>query len=68
MADHKQSDVRYITRYCALLQREVEVVLIPRADGSWVLIRCHEKNKRCDGHECPLRPQSGPLHFEETWW
>ena len=64
----KQPHVQYVTRYRALLQQEVEVVLTQRSDGSWVLIHCREKNKQCDGHECPLRMQGERFPWEFLWF
>jgi len=56
MANLKQPHVQYVTRYCALLQQDVEVVLTQRGDGSWTLTQCREKSKPCKEHECPLCP------------
>lgn len=47
--------IAYATRYCALLERNVEVLLIRRPDGAWVPTRCIEKQKCCAGHTCPIR-------------
>ena len=68
MASSTQPRVRYVTRYCALLQQDVEVVLVQRADGRWFLAHCREQSRQCNGHECPPHAQEGPLPFEVTWW
>ena len=68
MTQHNLCQVQYVTRYCALLRRDVEVVLIRRADGGWAPGRCLEKGKQCTGHECPLRMQDERWPFDVTWF
>ena len=68
MITDKPPHVQYVTRYCALLQQDVEVVLTQRAEGSWALTHCREKHKPCDGYHCPLRTESSSWPFEAMWW
>lgn len=67
MTNDKPPDVRYATRYCALLKQDVEVVLTKRVDGGWVLTRCAENSRPCAGHECPLRLSDGQASLETFW-
>ncbi len=67
MANDKPPRARYATRYCALLKRDVDVVLIQRADGRWALTHCREKSKSCDGQECPPRRQGEDLLGVMMW-
>ncbi len=68
MASSKPPGVRYATRYCALLKRDVEVVLTKQVDEGWVLTACGEKDRQCAGHECPLRLSDGQASLETFWW
>ena len=63
MVSNQPPEVRYLTRYCAVLKREVEVTLRKQPDGSWVLVHCLQRSKPCAGHECPLHTQSDPPPF-----
>ena len=67
MTNDKPLDVRYATRYCALLKQDVEVLLTKRADGSWMLAHCVEKNKQCAGHKCPLHFFNGQSSLKAIW-
>ena len=59
--------IAYATRYCALLQRDVEVILIRQPDGTWVPARCVEKQKRCVGHTCPIRMHEAQASLRSSW-
>ena len=68
MAQDHLPPIRYVTRYCALLKRDVAVVLIQNRDGSWVLGRCSEKGKACTGHQCPFRMQDQRVSLDAAWF
>ncbi|MDP3723598.1 MAG: hypothetical protein Q8R91_08900 [Candidatus Omnitrophota bacterium] len=63
----KQPDVQYTMRYCALLKREVRVVLMQQPDGGGRFVRCLDEEKacRCGGHRCPVSAdeRQWPYHF-----
>lgn len=54
--DHgKRTGVQFSTRYCAMLDREVRVVLVQQPDGTWQVTRCLDKDRVCFGRgHCPL--------------
>lgn len=62
-------DVQYMMRYCALLQREVRVVLMRQPDGSWQFVRCLDKEKacRCRGHRCPVSAEDSLRPYDSPW-
>ena len=57
-----QMGARFSTRYCAVLDRDVQVVLIQQSDGTWELVRCLDKNREC------LKRAHCPLVAREPWW
>ncbi len=68
MVAERKTGIGYATRYCALLEREVEVMLIRRPDGAWVPTQCTEKQKRCEGHTCPIKMHEAKLPHELSWY
>ncbi len=67
MLSSKQPDVQYISRYCALLGREVEVVLVKQPNSSWQFMKCLGKEKACTGHQCPVSEGSCHQPYDLLW-
>lgn len=65
----KPPEVQHTMRYCALLRREVRVVLMRQSDGSWQFIRCLDKEKacQCSGQQCPVRADERQQPYEFRW-
>ena len=62
-----QSDVRYASRYCAFLKREVRVVLTKRPDGSWQFVTCLDKEKLCAGQHCVFHEDDHQRSDDTVW-
>lgn len=62
-------EVQHTMRYCALLQREVRVVLMRQSDGSRQFIRYLDQEKACQcrGQQCPVRAGERQQPYE-FWW
>lgn len=65
----KPPEVQHTVRYCALLQREVRVVLMRQSDGSWQFIRCLDQEKacHCSGQQCPVRAGERQRPYGFSW-
>ena len=63
----KQPDVQYTNRYCALLRREVRVVLVKQPNGNWQFVKCLDKEKTCTGHQCPVNEDSRHQPCDSLW-
>lgn len=63
----EQRAVGYATRYCAVLQRDVEVVVLRQPDKTWAPVRCTEKQRRCDGRECPICMRDARRATKSSW-
>ena len=67
MSYPKQPDVQYTSRYCALLGRDVRVVLVKPPSGGWQFVKCLDKEKRCAGHQCPVSKDDRHQFFAPLW-
>lgn len=69
MPNPKPPEVQHTMRYCALLQREVRVVLMRQSDGSWQFVRCLDKEQvcQCQGHHCPVSTGERQQPYDFRW-
>lgn len=55
MENVRRTGVIFSTRHCAVLDREVRVVLHQQPDGTWMPVRCLDKSQACLKHaRCPI--------------
>ena len=67
MSYPKQPDVRHTNRYCALLERDVRVVLVKPLNDSWQFVKCLDKEKTCAGHRCPVSEHDRHQLYTPLW-
>lgn len=64
----KPPEVQHTTRYCALLQCEVRVVLMWQSDGRRQFIRCLDQEKACQCNgQCPVSAGERQRPFGFSW-
>jgi len=67
MANNKPPGVQYATRYCALLKREVRVVLVKQPNDSWQFVKCLDKEKACLGQRCLFSRDDRQQSYDPVW-
>lgn len=59
-------EIKYLPRYCMLLKRDVWAILTKQSDGTWRIVNCLDKDKRCFDEECAFSVDGGQWPFTEA--
>jgi hypothetical protein len=63
---HHRPDVKYLPRFCLLLNREVWAILTKQPDGNWKVVNCLDKDKTCFEQNCAFTTDGGEWPFDEA--
>jgi len=59
----ERPEVRYLTRRCPFLRKEVWAILTRQADGDWKIVNCLDKDQGCFQHNCAFTTDGGQWPF-----
>ncbi len=59
--------VKYVSRRCPFLNREVWAIVIRQPDRRWKIANCLDKDKACFAQNCALTVDGGAWPFGEVW-
>ena len=64
---NEHPEITYLPRQCQLLKKEVWAIRARQPDGSWKIVNCLDKDRRCFHYKCALTTDQGEWPFEDIW-
>ena len=66
METASNTEFRYQPKYCAFLRKVVWAITTPRADGSWRIVNCLDKDEGCLSLQCAFTAEQGEWPYKSS--